>query len=55
MKMDKVFVAAEKPAGEITAEKPGEIMIIAPDGTVHSVSSYKELAELARAYRDYLR
>ena len=29
-----------------------EIVAIAPDGTLLSASSYKELAELVRAYRE---
>jgi hypothetical protein len=41
--------AEEKEQGE------GAILVIAPDGTLVSASSYKELAEKARAYRDYLR
>jgi hypothetical protein len=28
---------------------------VAPDGTVHSVTSPRKVAELAEAYRDYLR
>jgi hypothetical protein len=28
---------------------------VAPDGTVHSVTSSRGVAELAKAYRDYLR
>jgi hypothetical protein len=40
--------AEEKPAGAI-------IIVVAPDGTLITAGSYKELAEKAEAYRDYLR
>jgi hypothetical protein len=33
-------------------QKKEEIVAIAPDGTLLSASSYKELAELVRAYRE---
>jgi len=39
---------------EKNKEKPaaGAIIAVAPDGTLVSASSYKELAEKARAYRE---
>jgi len=36
-------------------KQDGAIVVIAPDGCVFSVSSFRELAEVAQAYRDYLR
>jgi len=50
--MEKKQISSAVKAEE---KQDGAILAIAPDGTLISASSYEELAEKIRAYRDYIK
>lgn len=51
--MDNKKISSAVKAEEKEKEKDGAIfLVIAPDGTVSSATSWREVAERARAYRE---
>jgi hypothetical protein len=38
---------------KVSTSSSGTTYVVAPDGTVHRVTSKKDVARLAEAYRDY--